>query len=200
MIVITTKRGRMAERAKINYRMQLGFSQIAYGNWDLMDTDERIRYEKEIGFTDGKTTTSWARPTSTGSTRCSTMPPCSRTTSSRFRGPPTRPITTSRAATTTREGIAVGSAFERFSLRANVEQQAAKWLKLGTNTMMNYQTIERAESGQYTLVTPISAARFMMPYWNPHRPDGSLASIKDGTWKGEGQNPARMAGQQQDLL
>ena len=29
----------------------------------------------------------------------------------------------------------------------------------------------------------------MMPYWNPHRPDGSLASIKDGTWKGEGQNP-----------
>jgi len=87
------------------------------------------------------------------------------------------------------EGIAVGSAFERFSLRANVEQQAAKWLKLGTNTMMNYQTIERAESGQYTLVTPISAARFMMPYWNPHRPDGSLASIKDGTWKGEGQNP-----------
>ena len=60
---------------------------------------------------------------------------------------------------------------------------------IGTNTMMNYQTIERAESGQYTLVTPISAARFMMPYWNPHRPDGSLASIKDGTWKGEGQNP-----------
>lgn len=55
--------------------------------------------------------------------------------------------------------------------------------------MMNYQTIERAESGEYTLVTPISAARFMMPYWNPHRPDGSLASIKDGTWKGEGQNP-----------
>ena len=51
VIVITTKRGRMAERAKINYRMQLGFSQIAYGNWDLMDTDERIRYEKEIGFT-----------------------------------------------------------------------------------------------------------------------------------------------------
>ena len=54
MIVITTKRGRMAERAKINYRMQLGFSQIAYGNWDLMDTGERIQYEKEIGFTDGK--------------------------------------------------------------------------------------------------------------------------------------------------
>lgn len=49
MIVITTKRGRMADRAKINYRMQLGFSQIAYGNWDLMNTSERIQYEKELG-------------------------------------------------------------------------------------------------------------------------------------------------------
>lgn len=189
VIVITTKRGRMAERAKINYRMQLGFSQIAYGNWDLMDTDERIRYEKEIGFTDGKnynvlgkTNVNWLDEVFNDAALLQNYE-----------------LSVSGATDKTnyyvsggyynQEGIAVGSAFERFSLRANVEQQAAKWLKLGTNTMMNYQTIERAESGQYTLVTPISAARFMMPYWNPHRPDGSLASIKDGTWKGEGQNP-----------
>lgn len=37
--------------------MQLGFSQIAHGNWDLMNTAERIQYEKEIGLTDGRTTT-----------------------------------------------------------------------------------------------------------------------------------------------
>lgn len=189
VIVITTKRGRMAERAKINYRMQLGFSQIAYGNWDLMDTDERIRYEKEIGFTDGKnynvlgkTNVNWLDEVFNDAALLQNYE-----------------LSVSGATDKTnyyvsggyynQEGIAAGSAFERFSLRANVEQQAAKWLKLGTNTMMNYQTIERAESGEYTLVTPISAARFMMPYWNPHRPDGSLASIKDGTWKGEGQNP-----------
>lgn len=29
----------------------------------------------------------------------------------------------------------------------------------------------------------------MLPYWNPYRPDGSIASIDDGTWKGDGQNP-----------
>ena len=55
--------------------------------------------------------------------------------------------------------------------------------------MMNYQTIEKADDGEYTLTTPISAARFMLPYWNPHRADGSLASVNDGSWKGEGQNP-----------
>lgn len=57
------------------------------------------------------------------------------------------------------------------------------------NTMLNYQGIEQADEGSYTLVTPISAARFMLPYWNPYRPDGSIASIDDGTWKGDGQNP-----------
>ena len=43
VVVITTKRGRMAEKPIISYRMQLGFSQIAKGNWDLMNTEERIQ-------------------------------------------------------------------------------------------------------------------------------------------------------------
>ena len=32
--------------------------------------------------------------------------------------------------------------------------------------MFNYQDIEQADEGSYTLVTPISAARFMLPYWD----------------------------------
>lgn len=46
VVVITTKRGRMNDHPIINYRMQLGFSQIAHGNWDLMNTSERIQYER----------------------------------------------------------------------------------------------------------------------------------------------------------
>ncbi|MBQ8307168.1 MAG: SusC/RagA family TonB-linked outer membrane protein, partial [Alistipes sp.] len=79
--------------------------------------------------------------------------------------------------------------FERYSLRANFEQKACKWLKLGSNTMLNFQNIEQADEGAYTLVTPISAARFMMPYWSPYKADGSLASLSDGSWQGTGQNP-----------
>ena len=91
------------------------------------------------------------------------------------------------------DGTAVGSSFERYSIRANVEQRAAKWLKLGTNTMMNYQTIEKADDGEYTLTTPISAARFMLPYWNPHlslihisilNARGELVGVNfDRTWR-----------------
>ena len=54
VIVITTRRGRNMDRPNINYRMQMGWSAIAHGNWDLMNTEERIRYEKEIGMTTGQ--------------------------------------------------------------------------------------------------------------------------------------------------
>ena len=54
VVVITTKRGRMASKPSITYRMQLGFSQLTQNNWDLMNTAERIQYEKEIGLTSGK--------------------------------------------------------------------------------------------------------------------------------------------------
>ena len=54
VIVITTKRGRNMERPNVNYRMQMGWSALAHGNWDLMNTSERILYEKELGLTAGQ--------------------------------------------------------------------------------------------------------------------------------------------------
>ena len=189
VVVITTKRGRMADRPVINYRMQLGISQLAHGNWDLMNTAERIQYEKEIGLTEGKnysllsqTDVNWLDEVFSDNALLQNYE-----------------LSVSGATEKTnyyvsggyydQEGIAPGSDFSRYSLRANIEQRAAKWLKVGTNTLLNYQQIELAQSGEYTVVTPISAARFMMPYWNPRRPDGSIASMEDGSWKGEGQNP-----------
>ena len=189
VVVITTKRGRMADRPVINYRMQLGISQLAHGNWDLMNTAERIQYEKEIGLTEGKnysllsqTDVNWLDEVFSDNALLQNYE-----------------LSVSGATEKTnyyvsggyydQEGIAPGSDFNRYSLRANIEQRAAKWLKVGTNTLLNYQQIELAQSGEYTVVTPISAARFMMPYWNPRRPDGSIASMEDGSWKGEGQNP-----------
>ena len=178
VVVITTKRGRMADHPVINYRMQLGFSQLAYGNWDQMNTAERIQYEKEIGMTEGKnyallskTDVNWLDEVFNDAALLQSYE-----------------LSVS-GGYYDQEGIAPGSDFNRYSLRANVEQRAAKWLKVGTNTLLNYQEMALAQSGDYTIVTPISAARFMMPYWNPRRPDGSIASIEDGSWKGEGQNP-----------
>ena len=189
VVVITTKKGRIADRPKIQFQTQVGFSQANAEKWDLMTTAERIQYEKEIGMTDGQnydvlsqTDVSWMD-----------MVFNSRALLQNYE------LAVSGADDKTnyyisggyynQDGTAVGSGFERYSLRANLERKAADWLRLSSNTMLNFQNIQQADEGAYTLVTPISAARFMMPYWNPFNADGSLASINNGTWKGNGQNP-----------
>ena len=189
VVVITTKKGRIADRPKIQFQTQVGFSQANAEKWDLMTTAERIKYEKEIGMTDGQnydvlsqTDVSWMD-----------MVFNSRALLQNYE------LAVSGADDKTnyyisggyynQDGTAVGSGFERYSLRANLERKAAEWLKISSNTMLNFQNIQQADEGAYTLVTPISAARFMMPYWNPYNADGSLASINNGTWKGNGQNP-----------
>ena len=53
VIVITTRRGR-EDKPSVSYKGQMGVSSIAYGNWDLMNTAQRIQYEKEIGLSDGQ--------------------------------------------------------------------------------------------------------------------------------------------------
>ena len=189
VIVITTKRGRNMDRPNINYRMQLGWSAMAHGNWDLMNTAERIQYEKEIGMTAGqnydylsKIDVNWMDVVFNDAAMLQS-----------------HEIAISGATDKTnyymsggyydQEGIAPGSLFERYSMRFNFEHRMAEWLKMGSNTMFNYQNIQQADEGSYALVTPISASRFMLPYWNPFKADGSLASVNDGSWKGQGQNP-----------
>ena len=189
VIVITTKRGRNMDRPNINYRMQMGWSAIAAGKWDLMNTQERIQYEKEIGMTAGqnydflaKTDINWMDVVFNDNAMLQS-----------------HEVSVSGATDKTnyylsggyydQQGIAPGSLFERYSLRFNFEQQMADWFRMGTNTMFNFQNIEQADEGSYALVTPISASRFMLPYWNPYNSDGSLASINKGEWTGQGQNP-----------
>lgn len=189
VIVITTKRGRNMDQPNINYRMQMGWSAIAHGNWDLMNTEQRIQYEKELGLTAGQNynylstiDVNWMDVVFNDSAMLQS-----------------HELSVSGATDKTnyyfsggyydQEGIAPGSQFTRYSMRFNFEQQMASWLKMGTNTMFNYQDIMQADEGAYTLVTPISAARFMQPYWNPYKADGSVASLADGSWQGQGQNP-----------
>ena len=189
VIVITTKRGRNMDQPNINYRMQMGWSAMAHGNWDLMNTQERIQYEKELGLTSGQNydylstiDVNWMDVVFNDSAMLQShelsVSGATEKTNYYFSG-----------GYYDQEGIAPGSQFTRYSMRFNIEQQMAKWLKMGTNTMFNYQDIMQADEGAYTLVTPISAARFMQPYWNPYKADGSIASLADGSWLGQGQNP-----------
>ena len=190
VIVITTKRGRASERPRIEYRMQLGFSQVANGQkWDLMDTAERIEYEKQIGMDVGqnydvlsKINVNWQDKVFNSSAMLQSY-------ELSISGADEKSNYYISGGYYNQDGTAVGSTFERYSMRTNFERKAANWLKVGSNLMLNFQKIQQADEGSYNLLTPISAARFMMPYWDPHKANGELASISDGSWRGNGQNP-----------
>ena len=189
VIVITTRRGRNMEKANVSLKAQFGVSSIAYGKWDLMNTAERIQYEKETGMDAGQnyellsqTDVNWLDAVFN---RAALLHNYELSVS----GATEKTNYFISGAYYNQDGIAPASGFERYSFRTNFEQKLGSRVKAGVNVMFNYQNIEQADEGNYTLVTPISAARFMLPYWNPYREDGSLASISDGSWKGQGQNP-----------
>lgn len=189
VIVITTKRGRSTDRPQIDFHTQIGISRLAYGKWDQMNTPERIAYEKEIGLTSGKnydclalTDVNWLNAVYKNN-------PLLQSYELSVSGADDKTRYYVSGGFFDQDGIAMGSRFRRYSFKVNLERTAASWLTLGVNTNLNYQEIEQADEGAYTLVTPISASRFMLPYYNPYNPDGSLASVNDGTWKGSGQNP-----------
>lgn len=189
VVVITTKRGTSMDKAKVVFRTQMGFSELASDNWTLMNTEERILFEQELGLDKGQdydklrlTDINWQEVVFNDRAMLQNYD-----------------LSISRATDKLnyfvsgsfydQDGIAQGSTFRRYNLRTNADVKAGNWLKVGTNSMIAYEEVQQADEGDYALYTPISACRFMLPYWNPYREDGSIASSKDGSWTGTTMNP-----------
>lgn len=191
VMVITTKRGRSGEKAKVSLRAQYGFSNLAYGHWTQMNTKERLDYEEMIGvrvpgmydrealertdinwkdvvFRDNAPTQSYDLSVAGGNSKLSYF----------FSG-----------GAFDQQGTAIGSRYQRYSLRSNMDVQATDWLRFGTNTALTYSLANEADYGSYSIITPISASKFMLPYWNPYKKDGSLTSPEDDSWMGSYENP-----------
>ena len=193
VVVVTSKRGKASQKSQIQLRMQTGFSKLAYGNWEIMNTAERIAYEKEIGLDAGrnyeelaKINVDWRKAVFNDNAPLRNYELAISGASSIFNY-------YISGAYHRQKGIAIASDFERYGFRANVEAQVKDWLKMGTNSMFSLEKISQADEGDYTLVTPISASRFMLPYISPYKEDGSLASVNDGSWLGMGENPLEWA-------
>jgi TonB-linked SusC/RagA family outer membrane protein len=189
VVVITSKRGLSMDKAKITLRAQYGFSELAQTNWKMMNTDERIQFEKEVGLDTGKdynllskVNVNWLDEVFNDRAPLQSYE-----------------LSINRATDRLnyyvsggfydQDGIAQNSTFRRYNIRTNADVKAGKWLKVGTNTMAAYEEAQQADDGSYTTVTPISACRFMLPYWNPYAKDGSLASLAAGNWAGTSENP-----------
>lgn len=189
VVVITTKRGTATDRVNVTFRGQMGISQLAHGNWNLMNTEERIQFEQELGLDEGQdygllraTDVNWLETVFNDKARLQSYDLSVNYASDKINY-------FVSGGFFDQEGIAQGSTFKRYNMRANADVKTSDWLKIGTNTMLTYEEVQQADEGEYSLVSPISACRFMLPYWNPYREDGSLASSSDGSWAGTSHNP-----------
>lgn len=192
VIVITTKRGRVGDNGKIAVRAQYGVSSLAYGKWDVMNTTERLNYEEEIGLRKAgsydrelleRTNIDWRDVVyNDAASFYSTEIQTSGATQGGFNYFISGNIFS-------QDGIAVGSSYDRYTFRANLEAKINNWFKVGSNATFAYEKISEAQEGEYTTSTPISASRLMLPYWNPYKEDGSWASAADGSWTVSNVNP-----------
>ena len=189
VVVITTKRGTSTEKVNVTFRSQWGYSALAHDNWNLMNTAERIQFEKELGLDKGqdynilsKTDINWMDAVFNDKAGLQSYDLSLNHATDKLNY-------FVSANFFDQDGIAQGSTFRRYNMRANADVKTNDYLKVGTNSMLAYEEVQQAYEGGYSVDTPISACRFMLPYWNPYKPDGSIASSADGSWEGRGYNP-----------
>ena len=189
VVVITTKRGSLG-KAKVTARAQVGFSSLARNNWNMMNTSERIAYEKEVGLAGGKDYSVLGRIDYNWLEEVFRNDALLQNYDIAVDGSTDKVRYYVSGNFYDQQGISLDSHFRRYNVRANVEAKAKEWMKVGANVLLTHEDISVSEQGTASTVTPISAARFMLPYWSPYKSDGkTYASVSDGTWKGTNQNP-----------
>ena len=192
VIVITTKRGKFGSEARVNFRAQFGWSAIANGESDMMNTKQRLDYEEMVGMHTNDlaydradyegTNIDWKKviyndnaPTSTYDLSISG-------------GSETISYYMS-ANYMTQEGIAPMSDFTRYNFRLNWEGKVKPWMRAGGSLTLGHEKNSETSTLANSILNPANAALFMLPYVNPYKEDGLITTANDGSWTGDGVNP-----------
>lgn len=200
VIIITTKRGKIGEKARITVRGQAGVSSLAFGKWDLMNTHEKLDYEEEIGLHANETgynRADWEGTNVDWRDIVFNNHALVQNYELSISGATPKTNYYFSGGYHDQEGITYATYFKRYTVRLNLNTQANNWLKMGVNMTAAYEDYRTSYEGAYD-VSPLGSVTTMNNYWNPYNPDGSVASIGDGTWKGVGQNPIEMINSKTD--
>ena len=208
VVVITTKRGK-AGKTQISYTGEFGVSSRANTKaYEMMDGKQFIQYLKDAAdnayainpaYSSNKTGDEWAAMVAdpTGATSTNWTNEIFRNAFSH-----NHQVSLTAGGEKTRvyaglgynkaDGIVLGSHFERFSGRVNVDHDVNKWLKLSLRQMISF-TDNKGHSDQSDqaqgmgYATPIGVLGQSDPTARPKNPDGSWN--EDVSWSGYTSNP-----------
>ncbi|MBD8490836.1 TonB-dependent receptor [Echinicola sp. CAU 1574] len=90
------------------------------------------------------------------------------------------------------EGVAIGSGFERYSLRLNLDNQARKWLKIGLNLALN-ETNEQLATGSSDIINNAIQMAPNIPVTNPDGSWGGADAVNGSSLQFTPPNPIALA-------
>lgn len=205
VILLTSKRGRDMERSEVSYRFQLGTSSLAKQNFKMMNTEQRLRYEEELGMrTLDETGAFYIIKDDAGNIisreskrdllnintnwvdeifRNGTVE--SHELSLRGGNKNTKYYTS--LGYFSQEGILPHSGFDRLSLRVNMDHQVTNALKVGLSSTLGKSKRSEILSGNngqgYNTMNPIFASYALLPYMKPYNDDGQLIDFSNGLFR-----------------
>ena len=187
VIYISTKKGKKGEKATVSVRAQYGVSSLTKYNFDMMSTEELIRFEEMCDPVTTSTPEYQARKAFLLGNNVSFDWLDYLYNSS---APVLQADASLRGATeNTNYYVSLGyyseegtykhnSGMDRFNVRANLDTQIAKWLKFGINLSLSYKKYSTITTGWYSQ-SPILVAVTELPYRTPYdyvyNPDGTIS-------------------------
>ena len=180
VIVVTSKRGISKEKSEITYRGQYGFSKLARSNFDMMNTEEKLRYEIELGLRASddpineelsKVNVNWRDEVFRDA------PMQSHEISVRGGNNKTRFFLS--GGYYDQEGIQYRSDFKRYTGRINLDHNASDKLKLGTSITLALEENNFTTSTSNSVYNPAFVGYLMNPYLKARRADGSYTTPEE---------------------
>lgn len=199
VIVYTTKKGK-AGKVAVNYNSQYGFSNLSRPNFTMMNTNERLQFEEEIGLTGLNIGPGWTyspkNPTYAAGTaatraRADFILDSLRNINTDWRDIffqkgkfQDQNVSISGGGEKLRfynslnyynqEGVAINTGLKRYALRSNLDFNDDKFSG-GVNISLGYtQSTFINGEGTTGAGTPMSAVYYALPYEKPYASDGTL--------------------------
>ena len=192
VIIITTKRAKNGEKARVSLRAQYGVSQITRDNVDMMNTEQYYRFQEILDPTLSSNASYLEKKQYTLDHGIDTN---WRDYVYRDNAPTTQLDATISGAGESlnyyasfghfdQEGIAaLGSSLRRESLRTNLDTKINDWIKFGANVNLSYQKAVTLgftnTDGGLSIFNSTSLARNGLPT----QPIYEIIDHEDGTWE-----------------
>jgi TonB-linked SusC/RagA family outer membrane protein len=169
VVLVTTKDGSRTKKPTITYRYQMGAKEMIPNNFEMMNKEEKLRYEVEVGLRDQESAdelrNSLAAPDTDwfdvllrrGSVQTHDLS---------FAGNGEKSKYFFSFGTYDEEGISVGSKFSRITGRANTEFKLADFLSFG-NTLTVTNSTNNQTRDRNNVQNPFRA----MYDYNPYEPE-----------------------------